>query len=655
MSSNLLPPSSLSDDSPELSPVALENTGPASLEYHTCAHCRKIVIDVRKARTRQFERGFAEFGEEGSAFNIDDFHPPFKSEDVRRRHILLSFSSQDVEEAVKSGCHFWSKVGALSSPIVTLIVVLRAGEGRTSDIRRIDIYPRQHDLGESPKLHTSVPYADKSLYMDVFAEPGRYAFVLAHISVLTKPNTEDISSRFFRQRPIQRHLGSDSSFELMRSWYETCRSDHQHRNTHASFAPKRLIEIVEGSSFVLRLRNNMENSGQPYIALSYCWGPPPHLQVKKFSLDGWDASIPTENLPQTIKDAVTVAHQLGITYLWVDSLCIVQDDESDKALQLSQMSQIYKSATVTVIASRAHKASEGFLGQRNLQIKEPRLRLPYKCPLSGDLGSILLCPILQEPEEPVDKRAWCLQERILSPIVLEFGTTQTRWICSESQLREGFTDGGVPEFGRESREYRINPHHYEKYSKSKSRGHRGHVGLWERTVEKYSRMGITNAEDWLDAISALAMEYSKYFEGRYFAGLWESHILPQLIWYRYPPSDEIPVHHLFPSWSWAGHSNIDYVRNSFLRFEVRFIDCKIVPRNEQSVFGSVESGTLQLEGRIQSAWLVRSGKTEFKIVDTNPEDVTSDSLYLYLDYYPGEFLDDNEVTTPNVPTPCPRN
>jgi hypothetical protein len=134
-----------------------------------------------------------------------------------------------------------------------------------------------------------------------------------------------------------------------------------------------------------------------------------------------------------------VCRRLGIPYLSVDRLCILQDDTLDKSFQIAQMHQIYRNASLTIAAAAARTVREGFLHQRTAaEHTQDVFELPY-CGPDAD-GTITLLRTGSGPE-PIDERAWTLQERLLPPKTFEFGTRQVRWICRHAIKKIGYTDG----------------------------------------------------------------------------------------------------------------------------------------------------------------------------------------------------------------------
>ncbi|KAF3809524.1 hypothetical protein GCG54_00012808, partial [Colletotrichum gloeosporioides] len=153
-----------------------------------------------------------------------------------------------------------------------------------------------------------------------------------------------------------------------------------------------------------------------YVALSHCWGHHQPAKTTKATLD----------LPKTFQDAITVTRALGIDFIWVDSLCIIQDDPDDWAKEASQMASIYRNAYITIAATSAAGGEEGFLYDRRRRIYKSTVELSGKIrhfftrcfidhsPFSRHDKTISSRPL------PLITRGWCLQEQILSPHLVHF-------------------------------------------------------------------------------------------------------------------------------------------------------------------------------------------------------------------------------------------
>jgi hypothetical protein len=175
--------------------------------------------------------------------------------------------------------------------------------------------------------------------------------------------------------------------------------------------PGRLIDVAPNgdtlASFV-RLEKKAPLAHQ-YAALSYCWGKN-QLMTTKATVSDFRMRIPLTLVSKTVQDAITVTRRLGMRYLWVDCLCIVQDNDEDKATEIGKMADTYQCAQVTIVAASAEDSRQGFLGPRNGI-------MAYKLALrtNGEaLQRILLATygddMRYKPSfEPINKRAWCMQ------------------------------------------------------------------------------------------------------------------------------------------------------------------------------------------------------------------------------------------------------
>ncbi|KAF2136559.1 uncharacterized protein K452DRAFT_258887, partial [Aplosporella prunicola CBS 121167] len=132
-----------------------------------------------------------------------------------------------------------------------------------------------------------------------------------------------------------------------------------------------------------------------YAALSYCWGIPsgsnPHLKMLSSNYEKHQCGIPIDKMPKTLSDAVSVTRALGFQYLWIDALCIIQDNKADWEQEAVNMGQVYRGAAVTIVAAAATTSNEGFLSWNS--------------------------------------RAWTFQEQHLSTRALYFGTHVTHFQC----------------------------------------------------------------------------------------------------------------------------------------------------------------------------------------------------------------------------------
>ncbi|KAL8369482.1 hypothetical protein RB595_000006 [Gaeumannomyces hyphopodioides] len=252
------------------------------------------------------------------------------------------------------------------------------------------------------------------------------------------------ASKFISHRPPLWDTNSDSTFDSVRGWIRECDSNHHclARNKSSSGSPKRLLDVGDASIFpsIRVVEIPHLEPGPKYVALSYCWGDPSkHAQLRtlKSNADQHRAGIDFLSLPKTIQDAVTVCRRLNVRHLWVDALCIIQDDDDDRNAEIAAMGQIYARADFTIAATCAAGCTDGFLGKQ----ARPLFQAPVPGP-GGDLAEARWCPLSNYREiddEHLHQRGWTFQEAIMSSRLLIFSSWQPYWVC-----RDATWDGGGP-------------------------------------------------------------------------------------------------------------------------------------------------------------------------------------------------------------------
>jgi hypothetical protein len=323
-----------------------------------------------------------------------------------------------------------------------------------------------------------------------------------------------------------------------------------------NFRPLMLIDV---SSSGPKLYIPKEEENIQWCCLSYCWGGDQLIKTTKATREPFKDRIPWALLPKCVQDAVKTARVLGIPYLWVDCFCITQDDAEEMTSQISLMSEIYKRARVTIVASSAANSNEGFLQKRVLQESDYLLfALPFRCP-DGQIGSIsFFSDNGYDPRlEPVRKRAWTLQERLLSSRILDYGTRQMRWACQKQTLGDGGYRNPIPS-GAVAAEF-LNPLYFgnqKTIASSTSKlviwEKRNRIWSWNWLVEDYTCRQLSQAGDKLPAISGVAREYSETFGATYLAGLFVETLPESLLWLVNKGTQKMrPTLFRAPSFSWA--------------------------------------------------------------------------------------------------------
>ena len=240
--------------------------------------------------------------------------------------------------------------------------------------------------------------------------------MLCEAAKLIDAVADDPAAKVAQWRPPNPYVSTDRSFNLAQTWLTECHSSHSLcRLDPVSFMPTRLIRIdPRDSRASIQLVETKVGELLRWCSLSYVWGGDQPVKTTKATLTFNRQGIPITELPQTIQDAVTVSRRLGVYYLWVDCLCIVQDDPNDIARELAVMPHIYKHAFLTISASCAKSSDDGFLQDRGyFYTSVPPFRLRYQSS-ADEPGTLFMFE--SSPgnldEDPIESRCWTYQERL---------------------------------------------------------------------------------------------------------------------------------------------------------------------------------------------------------------------------------------------------
>lgn len=235
---------------------------------------------------------------------------------------------------------------------------------------------------------------------------------------------------------------SEVSKEAVKAWLLECRSHHHACRLRTKLPPpKRLIRIYAGSHDTCGCLIETESTQKyRYVALSYCWGKSNTFTTTTPTLPERKAGISASQLPQTLKDAVWVTKWLGLHYLWVDSLCILQDsDQIDWKQQAGCMAGIYERAYITLAATSAADSGEGFLTTRETSRElfgVHKCGVPFSVYVRRRVGHAALFHGVHAKFHPLFSRGWCFQERLLSRRVLHFTRNEIIFECGEGMRCE---------------------------------------------------------------------------------------------------------------------------------------------------------------------------------------------------------------------------
>ena len=322
--------------------------------------------------------------------------------------------------------------------------------------------------------------------------------------------------------------------------------------------------------------------GLPYVALSYVWGFGKQLQnntkIRK-SLEQPEALLKKiGQLPNIIRDAIILTREIGERYLWVDSLCIIQDDPSDKASQIGAMDRIYSNAMLTIAATSGNRVDAGLAGMS----AGPRTFKQHVSRVQGTLLANRVPRFSAAVDDSIwNTRAWTLQERVMSRRVVFVGEHRCFFTCHHRQ--SFYTEGEDVILNGLQRSANAAP--FKDLANLIPSSKSVNVVVYHNLVRTYTLRQLRMPSDMVKALEGLTARVRPLFRSDFLFCMPRSEMESQLLWQpsgsvsrRRDPDTGLP---LFPSWSWAGWvgevscstaeslSRIEWIENDGTRFSGR--------------------------------------------------------------------------------------
>ncbi|KAI1655634.1 HET-domain-containing protein [Daldinia decipiens] len=404
--------------------------------------------------------------------------------------------------------------------------------------------------------------------------------------------------------PRAADVRSEECIRFMKESINECCRAHPGCATHPNgFIPTRLI-YVGGGKNALRLCDNNPSGGDiTWAALSHCWGGGKPLSLTKSVLSNLKEHIDFSELPPTFQDAITVTQELGLAYVWIDSLCIVQDDKTDWEKEAALMGEVYSRAFIVISGASSPNPSTPYLRPREEEWHPKQFDFPIapgaNIPIMVRQRHLLAAPLdqgLLEPPftgswatlkkvGPLYARGWCFQESFLAPRILNFAPGAIIYECrthrkSEDQLPPypSTVPGSLGE---------VTP-----------------LEQWHMIVKSYTSRQLTFTSDKLPAIAGAATIMPQVKTSKYLAGLWSESLLLDLLWQIMPGRAHLPLmtkehEENAPTWSWASMNwgvTWSPMQDPQLLASVTDARTNVVGANP---YGQVSGGTVTLRGRIK--------------------------------------------------------
>ncbi|KAI0424257.1 HET-domain-containing protein [Xylaria sp. FL1042] len=442
---------------------------------------------------------------------------------------------------------------------------------------------------------------------------------------------------------------------LTSKWLRDCELKHpQCTAQKSSTLPTRVLDVGDSLAAVsIRLLETEPGQSDKYVALSYCWGKTGNITTTKSTLKERKKDIAWNILPKSFRDAIEVVRSLGIRYLWIDALCIIQDDVDDWESESAKMADVYENAFLTISTDAALDPTQGIFTTRQSDMvstadtlgtgraRPARNVAIEQFPVTDKTGKTCIV-YAREPLNhsdiisprsyydvtyPLMSRAWTLQERLLSGRILHVTAAELIWECKTTLCCECGT------ISRESDYMAGNPSPKIAYDIAMqsiieegrnnllnlgSQASKQHEGPqtpktsreWILLIGGYSNRMLTYDTDKLPAISALARRFSLTDElptpRTYLAGLWLEDFPWMLCWRVFQRRfEKRPGSYCAPTWSWASLSTpVIWDMQVFeARARVEVLGAGAAPVVQANVFGRVKGAYAVLRGPVQRAVL----------------------------------------------------
>lgn len=405
-------------------------------------------------------------------------------------------------------------------------------------------------------------------------------------------------------REIYEDPKSPECLDFAHNWLRDCLENHPRCIASAASCPQLPTRViyVGNEQHDPRLVLSDHKLGR-YVALSYCWGGKHahNVMLTTKTLADFQKGIPLSSFPKTLQDAVYVVRALGIPYLWIDALCIIQDSTEDWVIESGRMNTIYNNATLGLFATNAESANDGFLGKREIYAEYSvsftqlqSLRTPGDNRTNNENCDKIVLRF-EHPHHVSDdfygnslwaRRGWTLQER-LSPLRgLSYTRLQMSWACLTCNVGEnGMGWDNELRRKKDMKQYiggdwgsSVLTHLASRWNtvtrlQDINLAHLPTSDLWYYIMRNYQKRSLSKESDRLPAVAGIAkvLESRETETGRYFAGLWEGDFRNGMCWevvandsdskhdQSFHSNDEAHAI-VVPSWSWASTVHSSYER-----------------------------------------------------------------------------------------------
>ncbi|KAE9380899.1 HET-domain-containing protein [Stipitochalara longipes BDJ] len=425
--------------------------------------------------------------------------------------------------------------------------------------------------------------------------------------LIVSANPDDQSSSYIKLRPLgQRTV--DRWDHLVSGWLTECLAGHEdcaHQSSAKVVPPTRVIDVGQADGSTAPFLHVCRDEVQEWVTLSHCWGQNAPLKTTVESFSEHQRALPSSKLPKLFDDAVLITRKLGYRYLWIDSLCIIQDNKEDWVREASNMGNIYKHCVFMISADYCRDSQESILENHGTDKVEYVQQGCYSSK-SGFHSVMYTCS--GGPDDPptstvLGSWAWAHQEQVLSPRTLHWTPSQIKWVC-RTMIRSEHNPSGAQQWPSQDPKYPYPTKticlSQERFQRALETNYYDSLELWYHLVTQFCVRKITFEEDSFAAVSSLAKEVRRLSGHDYKAGLWAQDFHNGLLWSTNGRASTQQTY-VAPSWSWASMKK-GIALNSSCAGAVRAYTVKPIAKILETnliyakgdEFGSIISGKLRI-------------------------------------------------------------
>ncbi|KAJ4303716.1 hypothetical protein N0V90_002617 [Kalmusia sp. IMI 367209] len=433
----------------------------------------------------------------------------------------------------------------------------------------------------------------------------------------------------------------------IKKWLDHCKSNHGDGCIpRAEQIPHRLLEVRgDGKPPRLVLSEQIPVEQQQYTTLSHCWGPDRPICTTLDNVESFSDHIPPQAIPRTFDDAILITRTLGIRFIWIDALCIVQDSTKEWAQEAAKMKDIYSGSVLNIAACDSPESQGGCFPIKSSLVKTFHIVPEDRGPgllvrlQPGDYRQVVKGTVLSS-------RGWVLQEQLLSNRIVSCMSDELHWECN--QVHE--TEAGL---------------HFQSsasgihYARTTDHGSADldQGEMWRIWMKNFSQRDFTYWEDRLPALAGIAELYQTISGDESLVGLWKRSILEDLLWIR---MGQVSPEHAraigsagLPSWSWIScpsRIGFDLWQLTLVKVDrlVTVQDhCKLMDFSVEwkgvPFVSSLISASIALHGPAVKATINVEGMTDeydppyFKLTISDKEDISCTGQFDREGVRPGEY------------------